>query len=143
VTDERASLQRVTGAAGAVLAPQPLCRSAELAERGRAVVFDLVHRGEPMRGFALRIDGRVVAYLNRCVHRPVEMDWQPGEFLDALDQRWIVCSMHGAHYDAASGRCVAGPCAGGALTPVPVIERDGRVWWQPSADLQPPPDGPR
>ena len=93
---------------------QPLCRSAELAERGRAVLFDLVHRGEPMRGFALRIDGRVVAYLNRCAHRPVEMDWQPGDFLDALDQRWIVCSMHGAHYDAATGRCAAGPCAVGA-----------------------------
>lgn len=126
------------GAAAPALAPQPLCASGALAERGRAVVFDLVCRGEPMRAFALRIDGRVVAYLNRCVHRPVEMEWQPCEFLDALDRRWIVCSMHGAHYDAASGRCAAGPCGGGTLTLVPVLERDGHVWWQPTRELQPP-----
>ena len=63
--------------------PQRLCASEELAEKGKAIVFDVLHYREPARGFAMRFDGKVVAYLNRCVHVPTEMDWQPGEFLDA------------------------------------------------------------
>ena len=62
---------------------QPICASSELAERGRGVVFDILERGRPARGFVLRIDGAVVGYLNRCAHVPAEMDWQEGQFLDA------------------------------------------------------------
>jgi nitrite reductase/ring-hydroxylating ferredoxin subunit len=69
-----------------------------------------------MRAFALRFDGTVRAYLNRCVHVPTELDWQPGEFLD-LDKRWILCSIHGASYEPADGRCVGGPCAAAASSP--------------------------
>ena len=76
-----------------------LCESSALAERGSARVFDVLLWGHPARAFALRFDGRVVAYLNRCAHVPVEMDWQPGEFLDH-DRRWIVCSIHGAIHTA-------------------------------------------
>jgi len=63
-------------------APVPLCASEELQERGRAHVFDVQQYREPARAFALRFDGQVVAYLNRCAHVPTEMDWQEGEFLD-------------------------------------------------------------
>jgi hypothetical protein len=54
-----------------------------LAERGRAKVWEVLEYGRPARAFALRFDGVVRAYLNRCAHVPAEMDWQPGEFLDA------------------------------------------------------------
>lgn len=114
----------------------PVCASDALAERGRAVVWDVLQWGQPVRAFALRIDGRAVAYLNRCVHVPTEMDWQEGEFLD-LDRRWIVCSIHGAHYAPETGRCAGGPCGRGALTAVEVDEHDGRVWWRPSPSIQP------
>ena len=114
----------------------PLCESAALAERGKAVVWDVMQWGRPARAFALRIDGRVVGYLNRCVHVPTEMDWQEGEFLD-MDRRWILCSIHGAHYDPANGQCVAGPCGRGKLTPVACHEQDGQVWWQPTDDIRP------
>ena len=117
-------------------APQRLCAADELAERGRAHVFDVLRYGEPERAFALRFDGRVVAYLNRCVHVPTEMDWQPGEFLDG-DRRWIVCSIHGAMYEPASGHCIGGPCAKGRLTPIAVAESGGQVYWYPSRDIQP------
>jgi nitrite reductase/ring-hydroxylating ferredoxin subunit len=114
----------------------PLCPSLALAERGRAWVWELLVHGQPERAFALRIDGRVHAYLNRCVHVAAEMDWQPGEFLDA-DRRWIVCSIHGASYDPSDGRCVGGPCGRGRLTPVAVAERGAEVYWYPSAAMQP------
>ncbi|WP_310734356.1 Rieske (2Fe-2S) protein [Ideonella livida] len=117
-------------------APQRLCASDALAERGQAWVFDLRQWGEPVRGFVLRIEGRPVGYLNRCAHVPVEMDWQPGEFLDQ-DRRWIICSIHGAVYEPADGRCVAGPCRGQRLKPLAVEEREGAIWWRPDATLQP------
>jgi len=114
----------------------PLCASADLEERGRAVLFDVMQYRQPARAFALRFEGRVVAYVNRCVHVPTEMDWTPGEFLDA-DRRWILCSIHGAAYEPADGRCVAGPCGRGRLSPIGVDERDGQVYWYPSRDILP------
>lgn len=116
--------------------PVPLCASTELAERGRAIVFDVLEYGRPMRAFALRFDGVVVAYLNRCAHVPVEMDWNPGDFLDA-DRAFIVCSIHGATYEPVRGHCVGGPCGRGRLTPLSVTERDGQVSWYPSRDIKP------
>jgi len=113
-----------------------LCASVELAERGRAIVFDVLVYGRPERAFALRFDGRVVAYLNRCAHVPAEMDWQPGEFLDS-DRNFILCSIHGAAYDAASGHCIGGPCGRGRLMAIAADESDGRVRWYPSRDVRP------
>jgi nitrite reductase/ring-hydroxylating ferredoxin subunit len=122
-----------------------LCASAELAERGLALVFDVLQYGEPVRAFALRFEGQVVAYLNRCVHVPTEMDWQHGVFLDG-DQRFILCSTHGAAYEPLDGRCVGGPCGRGRLTALQVQERDGQVYWYPSRDIRPvafDPPGPQ
>jgi nitrite reductase/ring-hydroxylating ferredoxin subunit len=115
---------------------QWLCASTALAERGRALVFDVLQYGRPERAFALRFDGRVRAYLNRCVHVPAEMDWQPGEFLDS-DRRFILCATHGAAYEPSDGRCVGGPCGRGRLTVVEVDECDGQVYWYPSRDIRP------
>jgi nitrite reductase/ring-hydroxylating ferredoxin subunit len=114
----------------------PLCASAELEEAGRACVFDVTLWRRPARAFALRFDGRVVAYMNRCAHVPTEMDWQPGEFLDH-QRRFILCSMHGAVYEPGTGQCIAGPCSGERLMAVDVVERDGQVYWYPSADIGP------
>ena len=117
---------------------QHLCASGELAERGLALVFDVLQYGQPLRAFALRFEGRVVAYLIRWVHVPTEMDWQHGVFLDG-DQRFILCSTHGAAYEPLDGRCVGGPCGRGRLTPVEVREIDGQVYWYPSRDIKPVP----
>jgi len=115
-----------------------LCASAELVERGRAIVWDILQYRQPARAFALRFDGRAVAYVNRCLHVPTEMDWQPGEFLDG-DKRWILCSIHGAAYEPADGRCVGGPCGRGRLVSLRVEELEGRVHWYPSPALRPVP----
>ena len=116
--------------------PQLLCAGDQLAERGTAFVFDVLHYREPARAFVLRFDGQVVAYLNRCLHVPTEMDWQHGEFLDG-DREFIICSIHGAAYEPREGRCVGGPCGRGKLTALRVVERDGQVYWYPSRDTQP------
>ena len=113
-----------------------LCPSTELIERGDAHVFEVLHFREPARAFVLRFDGRLVAYLNRCLHVPTEMDWQYGEFLDS-GKEFILCSTHGAAYEPQTGRCAGGPCGRGKLTAMDVEERDGQVYWYPSRDTRP------
>lgn len=114
----------------------PLCLSADLAEKGLALLFEVLHFREPARAFAMRFDGKVVAYLNRCAHVPAEMDWRPGDFLDS-GREFILCSIHGAAYEPRTGRCLGGPCGRGRLTVIDVAERDGQVYWYPSRDTQP------
>ncbi len=124
-----------TGPAAAAPAVD-VCASADLADNGRGFVFDVLEYARPARAFVLRHEGRVVAYLNRCAHVPAELDWQPGEFLDA-DRREIVCSIHGATYDPRSGLCTGGPGGRGRLKPLRVAEEGGRVCWYPSGEIQP------
>jgi len=119
-----------------VAPPQRLCAPADLEEKGRAIVFDVLHFREPARAFAMRFDGKVVAYLNRCVHVPTELDWNPGEFLDS-GKEFILCSIHGAAYNPRDGHCIGGPCGRGKLTFIAAAERDGEVWWQPTRDTRP------
>ena len=120
---------------------EPLCGSGEIEERGRAWVWDVLEHGRPARAFALRFEGKVVAYLNRCVHVPTELDWQPGEFLDG-GKEFILCSIHGAAYEPRTGHCIGGPCGRGKLTAIAAEERDGEVWWLPTAATRPLPPSP-
>lgn len=106
----------------------PLCNSHDLADGGMAVPFDVVHGGQTCRAFAIRFRGKVHAYLNRCSHVAMEMDWQPNRFFDDSGQ-WLLCSTHGAAYDPSTGACRGGPCRGG-LVPVPLTEHDGVVYWR-------------
>lgn len=120
------------------IAPQRLCPGDEIAERGPGRLFDVLEYGRVVRAFVLRVDGQLVAYLNRCAHVPAELDWQPGQFLDD-EGRFILCSIHGAAYEPSDGRCVGGPCGRGRLTALRVEEVDGEVYWYPSSDIRPLP----
>src|SRR2546427_353919 len=51
------------------------------------------------------------------------LDLWPNEFWSE-DGRLFVCSTHGALFEPDTGNCVAGPCAGDALTRL-AIRRDG------------------
>ena len=133
-----------TARTAADAAGRVLCRADALLDKGDAVVFDVVHRGVPVSAFALRYEGRLVAYLNRCSHVAAEMDWLPGKFLDD-EREFILCSIHGAAYEPLSGACAGGPCGRSRLTPVAVGEVDGEVRWYPSSDTHPrnaAPSGP-
>ena len=103
-----------------------ICASAELVDAGRGVRFETEFRGQSAAAFAIRHEGRVHAYLNRCSHVAMELDWQPGLFFD-LEGRDLICSTHGAVYSAASGKCLGGPCYGGPLIKLAVEERDGFI----------------
>jgi len=74
----------------------------------------------------LKADGRLRVYANRCPHRGTELDWLPGQFLDPSG-RHLQCATHGALFRPDTGACIAGPCRGQALEPVPFAVRAGRV----------------
>ena len=105
-----------------------ICESDALADAGRGVRFEVEYFGHPAPAFAIRYRGRVHGYLNRCAHVAMELDWQEGVFFDA-DGRDLMCATHGATYDAASGRCIGGPCNRTPLVKLKIEERDGLVYF--------------
>ncbi len=80
----------------------------------------------PFRGFVVRRGEAIFAYRNYCMHVGHPLNWQPDRFLTE-DGGLIVCSSHGALYEIDTGVCVAGPCRGAELIPLPVEIRDGKI----------------
>ena len=113
-------------AAAAGLKRRRICASGELIEGGSGLRFTVTWRGREEAAFAVRFRGRVHAYLNRCGHVPVELDWQHGEFFDSSGL-YLICATHGALYAPDSGRCLGGRCNGKGLIAVDVAEMDGWI----------------
>lgn len=107
--------------------PQPICASAELVEGGSGVRFTVERHGVSEAAFVVRFRGRAHAYLNRCAHLAVELDWQQGEFFD-LSGLYLICATHGALYSPESGHCLGGRCNGKGLVALDVSEHDGCVF---------------
>jgi nitrite reductase/ring-hydroxylating ferredoxin subunit len=105
-----------------------ICDSAALVEAGRGVRFGVEYFGEAAPAFVIRKAGKVHGYLNRCAHVAMELDWQEGVFFDSSG-RDLLCSTHGAMYEATSGRCLGGPCNKTPLVKLRVEERDGRIYF--------------
>ncbi|ROM95933.1 Rieske (2Fe-2S) protein [Pseudomonas brassicacearum] len=102
-----------------------LCSSAEL--------VDASSRGFEIDGqklFAVRREGQVYVYENRCPHRGVSLEWHPDQFLDP-SASLIQCATHGALFLIESGECVAGPCARQSLSALACREDSTGIWVQP------------
>jgi len=104
-----------------------ICDSAQVQDRGKGVRFSIEREGEMQPAFVIRYDGTLHAYINRCAHVSVELDWVEGEFFD-LTGLYLMCSTHGATYRPQTGRCVRGPCNGHGLAPLSVEEDDGKIY---------------
>jgi nitrite reductase/ring-hydroxylating ferredoxin subunit len=69
----------------------------------------------------------VHAYRNSCPHIGVGLDYGNGSCL-LDDGVTLLCALHGATFEADSGLCTGGPCAGRSLTRVAVrVEGDAVV----------------
>ena len=106
-----------------------ICDSHALSEGGAGVRFMVAHRGARVPAFAVRYRGTAHAYLNRCAHRGVELDWAVGEFFNR-ERDALMCATHGASYAPDTGACIGGPCRGGGLVKLTVIEKNSRVLLQ-------------
>ncbi len=101
-----------------------VCASDEVAEvRARCLIIRSGAGSFPL--LLLRRGGVVRAFVNACPHQYLPLDYRSDAILSA-DGRRLLCSAHGAAFDAATGSCLSGDGAEG-LDPVPVIEVDGRI----------------
>lgn len=111
---------------GAPPAGRLLCRVDDLPASGtKGFVF-----GEDTRRFELFVvwrEGKLNAYVNGCPHAGTPLDVVTDQFMN-LEQSHLLCGTHGALFRVGDGFCVAGPCRGKALTPVPVQIRDGAIY---------------
>ena len=112
-----------------------LCPSTDLKDSSEAVPFDVTYAGQTLRAFAIRFEGQAHAYLNRCAHVAMEMDFQPNQFFDSGGE-WLICATHGAMYHPATGECVGGPCRG-SLVKIGLEEDAGVVHWHSTWNLKP------
>lgn len=114
-----------------------ICSSDAVQEGAKGVRFAVTAFGDPATGFVVRYGGKAYAYLNRCAHVPIELDWVEGEFFES-SKLYLMCSTHGAIYVPDSGYCAGGPCKGGRLRPIAVLELDDKIYWQPDEHIRPP-----
>ena len=84
--------------------------------------FMLPIRNADEECFLINFAGKHHAYVNRCRHVPMAMDWIDNQFF-AEEGRYLMCQTHNAYYEPASGECIAGPpsACGKFLYRVPCI----------------------
>ena len=75
----------------------------------------------PLTGFVFLDGDTPRAYVNRCPHMGIELNWVPGRFMDT-DNLFLQCSTHGALFKPGDGECIARPCQGDALTALDIRE---------------------
>jgi nitrite reductase/ring-hydroxylating ferredoxin subunit len=105
--------------------PVQVARVGEL-EPGETKKFILQVAGREVECFVVNYDGRLFAYVNRCRHIPMTMDWVENQFLTE-DGRYILCATHGAAYEPKTGECIFGPPCGKVLDRVPLTIQGDRV----------------
>ena len=99
-----------------------------LQEGGKGLRFDVLNaEGETIPAFAIKFDYQYFAYLNKCGHIAVQLDYMPGEFFDD-EGRTLICSTHGAEYAPDTGACLGGPCYGVGLEPLRLREANGTLF---------------
>ena len=113
-----------------------ICESSAVEEGGRGVRFPLTAAGEDAVGFVVRFEQEVRGYLNRCAHVPMELDWNQGEFFESSGL-YLMCATHGALYEPDTGKCAGGPCRGGRLKQIKVLEKEQKIFWQPDDFFRP------
>ncbi|GAB3286231.1 Rieske (2Fe-2S) protein [Parahaliea aestuarii] len=76
---------------------------------------------------AVKKDGELFLYENRCPHANTELDPMGGS-VAASQGMLLVCQHHGAEFLSHSGECVAGPCLGESLRAVAFTLSNGDIY---------------
>ena len=81
--------------------------------------FTLSNGKYSVEGILLNYQGSLYAYVNRCPHIGLSLDWVDNQFF-TIDGRYLMCANHGATFEPATGECIWGPCVGASLQSVPL-----------------------
>ncbi|EGW54978.1 Rieske (2Fe-2S) protein [Candidatus Endoriftia persephonae] len=106
--------------------PRKLCPLDMLQDPGSRG-FSVDRNGRQVELFLVRRGASVFAYLNRCPHTGVNLEWLPDQFLD-LSGGFVQCATHGALFRLEDGYCVRGPCGGASLQPLQAWVEADEVW---------------
>ena len=136
MSDRRRRRAAVTGARPSRRKPRPhsryrVARTADVPP-GESLKFMLPIRGTDEECFVINFAGEFHAYVNRCRHVPMPMDWVDNQFF-AEEGRYLMCQTHNAYYEPASGECIAGPASacGKLLYRVPIEIDSGLIYARP------------
>ena len=110
-----------------------VCRETELGAQG-VRAFTIGGGDWPLRGFVVRAGAQLRGYVNRCPHAGHPLNLLPDRFFTP-DGALLLCSSHGALFEKLTGYCVAGPCVGASLTPVPLEVKSGYVLVADGVDI--------
>jgi len=86
--------------------------------------------------FAVKKDGQIYLYWNRCPHLGTPLDWEEDKFLDS-EGTLIQCATHGALFRIEDGHCLQGPCRGKNLQALAFQIEQGMIMVDDEV-LQPP-----
>ncbi len=93
---------------------------------GTTKKFRLRCQGSTLEALLVNYEGSLFAYVNRCCHIPISMDWVDNQFFTE-ERRYLICANHGATYEPTTGECIWGPCFGAFLQGIPLKVSGGRV----------------
>ncbi len=102
-----------------------VARAGELSH-GMTKKFHLRCQGNTIEALLVNYEGNIYAYVNRCCHLPLSMDWVDNHFFTE-NKRYLICANHGATYEPATGECIWGPCFGAFLQGIPLEVSDGKI----------------
>ena len=81
--------------------------------------FTMRRGGRDFEALLVNFDGTHFAYVNRCPHTGITLDWVNNQFFSS-DNRYLMCATHGAVFEPPTGECVWGPCVGLSLQSLPI-----------------------
>jgi len=114
MTAQKKSLGKLVGSVGEL-------------EHGTSKKFTMRRGGRDLEALLVNYQGNHFAYVNRCPHTGITLDWVNNQFFSS-DNRYIMCATHGAVFEPPSGECIWGPCVGLSLQSLPIEIDDGRIY---------------
>ena len=96
-------------------------------ERGTSKKFTMRRGGRDFEALLVNYEGNHFAYVNRCPHTGITLDWVNNQFFSS-DNRYLMCATHGAVFEPPSGECIWGPCVGLSLQSLPLEIDEGQIF---------------
>jgi nitrite reductase/ring-hydroxylating ferredoxin subunit len=104
-----------------------MCRLEDLTDPASKAFTLRFEDGEEVDIFVVRSGDEAHAYVNECPHQSVPINCGTDRFLTPDGSR-ILCGMHGATFNVATGEALSGPALpDGCLMKVPVHVVDGVI----------------
>jgi nitrite reductase/ring-hydroxylating ferredoxin subunit len=117
----------VNSTAGKKNSPKRLVALVGELAHGKSKKFKLRCGSNSVEAMLINFEGEYFAYVNRCRHVGISLDWVDNQFFTE-DSRYLICANHGATYEPKTGECVWGPCVGASLQGVQLEIKAGKIF---------------